>query len=134
MPWAAGLAKDPKPDKAQPGELAAQREDNIYSGNHLHWLAVQESGLIAPLANGVKSRLNEQRVARKNFELNHRAVLGNDGLKPDGARNARRLGQLRINRAHLIDELGLLDVPALADARGSGLGGAEAGWNPGRHQ
>src|SRR5437762_8997848 len=49
------------PTTGAPPALLVERENHVNGRVHVHRLAIQERRLIAPLANGVKRRLLEQR-------------------------------------------------------------------------
>ena len=61
-------------------------------------------------------RLHQQRMAADQLQILNSAVLADDRGEPHHALNARLLGQRRIHRGDLADQVGLLHVAADADA------------------
>src|SRR6185369_10142631 len=57
-------------------------------------------------------------MAADHLKILNRAVLGNHGRQMHHTRNARLLGERRVDRLGLADQLGLLDVAADRDAFG----------------
>src|ERR1039457_432384 len=120
--------------------LLAQREVHVDLSYDLDRLSVEKGRLVHPLFHRLKCGRDQQRVAADHLEFLNGAVLGNDGTELYDSRNARLLGQRRIDGMRLADQLGLLHTAADLDAgRGGGLvfplwggggGGAAVGTEP----
>src|SRR5919109_4649529 len=103
------------PRLARQTVLLVQRKDHVDRRVHFDRLAVEKSRLIAPLANGVKRRLLQERVSGHHFQLLNRPILADDGMQADGARNASLARERRINGLNAIDDACGLHVAADAD-------------------
>src|SRR6266850_6327107 len=102
----------PVPRPARRSVLLVKRENHVNGGVHFNRLAIEKSRLIAPLAHGIQRVLLQQRMARLDFELLNRAVLGNDGVQAHRAGNARLARERRINGLDTVQDARGLDVAA----------------------
>src|SRR5208337_4114046 len=100
----------------RPVALLSQRENHVNFGIHFHGVAVEQGRLIAPLPDSVERGLHEERMARNDLKLLHRAVLTDDGVELDRAADARLARQWRVKRLHLVDQPCRLHVAANGDA------------------
>src|SRR2546421_113036 len=103
------------PTTGAPPALLVERENHVNGRVHVHRLAIQERRLIAPLANGVKRRLLQQRMAGHHFQRRNRAVLANDGVQAHSARDAGLARERRIDRLNAVDDACSLDVATNAE-------------------
>jgi hypothetical protein len=74
------------------------------SGDDRHRHAMIGSWSVAPLLHGVKSCLHKKRVAADELQLFDRTGLANESRQPDGPLNPGLFRQLRVDRAHAVDE------------------------------
>src|SRR5882724_9442976 len=102
----------PVPRPARRTVLLVKRENHVNGGVHFNRLAIEKSRLIAPLAHGIQRVLLQQRVARLDFELLNRAILGNDGVQAHRTGNAGLARERRIYRLNTIQNARGLDVAA----------------------
>src|SRR6266850_6438378 len=102
----------PVPRPARRTVLLVKRENHINGGVHFNRLAIEKSRLIAPLAHGIQRVLLQQRVARLDFELLNRAILGNDGVQAHRTGNAGLARERRINGLDTVQDARGLDVAA----------------------
>src|SRR6185369_4600672 len=77
--------------------LLAQREVHVDLSRYLDRLAVQLSRLVHPLFHRFESGRNQQRMAADYLEILNRAVLRNHRRQVNHTRNARLLGERRID-------------------------------------
>src|SRR5689334_7305543 len=103
------------PQLARQTVLLVQRKDHVDRRVYFHRLTIEKSRLIAPLANGVQRRLLQERVAGHHFQLLNRAILADDGVQADGARNTCLPRERRINGLNAIHDARGLHVAADAD-------------------
>src|SRR5271157_4041522 len=96
--------------------LLTQREVHVDLSYNLHRLSVEERRLVHPLFHRFQGGRDQQRVAADDLEMLNGAVLGDNRTQLHHALNARLLGQGRIDRMRLPDQLGLLHVAADPDA------------------
>src|SRR5208283_4898960 len=106
----------------RPVALLSQRENHVNFGIHFHGVAIEQGGLIAPLPDSVQRGLHEERMARNDRKLLHRAVLTDDGVELNSAADARLARQWRVKRLHFVDQSRCLDVAANGDTLESSLG------------
>src|SRR5882724_11792289 len=112
----------PVPRPARPTVLLVKRENHVNRRVHFNRFAVEKRRLIAPLTHGIQRVLLQQRVARLDFELLNRAILGNDGVQAHSTGYARLARERRIYRLNTIQNARGLDVAAnLQRARQLGL-------------
>src|SRR5580704_12482034 len=98
--------------------LTTQSKDNRNRGIHIHRLTVEQGGFVTPLTDGVHRVLHQQRRTGDVSQLLDRAVLGNNCVEDDRAGNVSRLGNRRINRLHLANQVCCCHVAANSNARG----------------
>src|SRR5438309_5621352 len=103
------------PTTGTPPALLVERENHVNGRVHVHWLAIQERRLIAPLAHSVKRRLLQQRMAGHHFQRRNRAVLANDGVQAHSARHAGLACERRIDRLNAVHDACSLDVATNAE-------------------
>lgn len=72
-------------------------------------LAVEDGGAIAPLTDGIESRLNQERIARDGFQHLDGAVGGNDGVEFDAAFAVELNGDVRIKWLDAANQHGCLN-------------------------
>src|SRR5713226_7432208 len=102
----------PVPRPARRTVLLVKRENHINGGVHFNRLAIEKSRLIAPLAHGIQRVLLQQRVARLDFELLNRAILGNDGVQAHRTGYAGLARERRINGLDTVQDARSLDIAA----------------------
>src|SRR6266566_3346080 len=78
----------PVPRPARQTVLLVERENHVNRRVDINRVAIEKSRLIAPLAHSIKSGLLQQRVSGENFQGLNRAVLADDGVQADRARDA----------------------------------------------
>src|SRR5215469_7777039 len=94
----------------------AQGEDNLHCSIDLHGLPVERRRPVFPFLHGVHRGCHQQGRSRNEFELLDRAVLGNDRVQDDRARNVSGLGNRRVFRRHFLDERRGLDGTTYLDS------------------
>src|ERR1700691_6104207 len=97
------------------GLLLTQSKDDIDGCTNLHGLLIEHGRFVDPLLYGVESRLAKQRVPADDLKLLNVAVFTDDGREFHGARNARALGNLRVDRLRIADQQGVLHAAADRD-------------------
>src|SRR6267142_3409503 len=102
----------PVPRPARPTVLLVKRENHVNRRVHFNRFAVEKRRLIAPLTHGIQRVLLQQRVARLDFELLNRAILGNDGVQAHRTGNAGLARERRIHRLDTIQDACGLDIAA----------------------
>src|SRR5579864_6268418 len=83
-------------------------------GIHRYRLSVQHIRLVLPLPHGVERRLHQHGVSAHYFEVFNVSSFADERVQYHLSLNARGLGQRRIERLHLADQIALGD--ALRDA------------------
>src|SRR6266849_6209111 len=103
------------PRLARQTVLLVKRKNHVDGRVDFNRLAIEKRRLIAPLTNSIKRRLLQERVPGHHFQFINRAILTDDGVQADCARNARLAGQRRINGLNAIDDASGLHVATDAD-------------------
>jgi hypothetical protein len=91
--------------------LEAEDYGDVDSG--FDGLAAERGGLVAPLADGVRSGGDEERRAGHLVNILHGAVAVNDYVELDDAFDALMLGVLGIDGLNTGDQLAQLEAGAL---------------------
>jgi hypothetical protein len=86
-----------------------ERVDHSDAGFNLDGLTVEESGVVLPLANGVHSRSDEERITRNNFQGLDRTVSGDERAKFNAAFVTKLNGQRRVAGLNTVEQQGGLD-------------------------
>src|SRR5712692_2180688 len=102
----------PVPRPARQTVLLVQRENHVNRRVDINRIAVEKSRLIAPLAHSIKSGLLQQRVSGENFQGLNRAVLADDGVQADRARDACLTRERRIDGLNTIHNASGLHIAA----------------------
>src|SRR5713101_1853537 len=95
--------------------LLTQREIHVDNGRHFHRLAVEERRFVEPLLDGFLSRWHQQRVAADQRQVLNRAVLADHGVETNHTLNTSLLGERRIHRPRLANQIRLLHLATDAD-------------------
>src|SRR2546425_10414369 len=102
----------PVPRPARQTVLLVQRENHVNCGVDINRVAIEKSRLIAPLAHGIERGLLQQRVSGENFQGLNRAVLADDGVQADRARDACLARERRIDGLNAIHNASGLHIAA----------------------
>lgn len=92
-----------------PNGLLGEFEVHVDLRQHLDGLAVQQSRLVDPLADGIQGGARQQRMSARHAQALDHPAEGDDGLEANRAGNARLPGERRIHGHHLVHDLGSLD-------------------------
>src|SRR5712692_10983669 len=84
--------------------LSLECEDHGNDCLNLNRLAAEQRWPVAPLADGVKRRTRQNRMAAEQFEGINRAVASDDGAKLHSAFQAGPYGELGIHRQNAVDQ------------------------------
>src|SRR5262249_3065210 len=79
---------------------------------HFDRLSVEQRGLVFPLLDCIQGGLNQKRMAADNTQVLDSTLFADYGFKHHGTLNSRLLGQRRLGRLDLADQVGLLHVSA----------------------
>src|SRR5262245_225497 len=98
-----------------PGRALGELEVDGHRHDDGYRYAVQERRRVDPLPHGVGRRLVEQRDAAQHLHVRDLALRRDRALEDHDALHARLLGDVGVDGRHVLELLGLLDLPAHAD-------------------
>src|SRR5579864_1659939 len=84
-------------------------------GVYFDCVAIQRGWLVAPVLHGLQCRLHQERVPRNDLKFADLAILVDDCVQHNVARNAGLPRQWRIDRVRTRNHLGFLHVTANLD-------------------
>src|SRR5215469_3758160 len=110
-----------RPRRLQSESLRRQVEVHADLGFRVDRLPIQVVRFVAPLLDGVQSRLHQQRVALYRLHAPHAAILADDSFDHHRPVNARFPSLQGVLRRDLVDEEALSDARRNLDLTGSQL-------------
>src|ERR1700678_3331656 len=99
--------------------LLTQAKNNVNGRTDLHGLFIEHRRLVNPLLHSVEGRLAQQRMSADHAELLNVTVFADNGGEFHGARNARALGDLRVDGLRLTNQLSVLHAAANGNDAGT---------------
>ena len=89
---------------AEAGARLIQTELNLHPGHDSHRLAVEQRGLVPPLADRCQRRIRQYFFTREHPRIAHRAVFRNINLQPNAPLNAGFARDVRVLGLHRMNE------------------------------